>query len=200
MKNIMKTYFNFKINILVSLTLVCFDDEKENKEFLTECLERLYRCYIKDIYYHEATSLDQLDVLDEETIKAELEGVTLELKQDLADKEIQMSNEEYAHKLELIDKCFEKALVICDFNDFYYDEDSKEKYNTMIKRVGINDVEAKINTRYSTRAKLHTYNDSPKSNNWDEVSAAAEEATYLEMKFLAGFFDILENLLKTIPS
>jgi hypothetical protein len=73
-----------------------------------------------------------------------------------------------------------------------------ETYNSLVPL--ITDAEAKINTRYSTRAKLHTYNDSPKSNNWDEVSAEAEKATYLEMKFLAGFFDILENLLKTIPS
>lgn len=73
-----------------------------------------------------------------------------------------------------------------------------ETYNSLVPLM--TDVEAKINTRYSTRAKLHTYNDSPKSNDWDEVSATAEQATYLEMKFLAGFFDILENLLKTIPS
>ena len=155
MKNIMKAYFDFKINILVSLTLVCFDNEKENKEFLTECLERLYTCYIKDIYYHESTTLDQLDVINDETIRAELDGVRLELKQDLLAKEIEMSNEEYTHKLHLIEECFEKSLVICDFNDFYYDEDSKDKYNTMIKRVGLNDVEAKIKfvniIRYSNR-------------------------------------------------
>ena len=155
MKNIMKTYFDFKINILVSLTLVCFDDEKENKEFITECLERLYRCYIKDIYYHESTTLEQLDVLDEETIRSELDGVRLELKQELLEKELMMSNEEYNHKLHLIEKCFEKALIICDFNDFYYDEDSKDRYNTMIKRVGLDDVEAKIKfvniIRYANR-------------------------------------------------
>lgn len=155
MKNIMKTYFDFKINILVSLTLVCFDDEKDNKEFITECLERFFTCYIKDIYYHESTTLEQLDVLDDETIRREFDGVRLELKQDLLEKEIEMTNEEFTHKLSLIEKCFEKALVICDFNDFYYDEDNKDKYNTMIKRAGIEDVESKIKfiniLRYSNR-------------------------------------------------
>lgn len=194
MKNIMKTYFDFKINILVSLTLVCFDDEKEYKEFITECLERLYTCYIKDIYYHESTTLEQLDVIDDETIRMELDGVRLELKQDLTEREIEMSNEEFTHKLHLIEQCFEKALIICDFNDFYYDEDSKDRYNTMIKRVGIDDVEAKIKfvniIRYANRREDKFFGG---ENEFFDLSFLRVDNELYEVKLMQNIKTLIAN-------
>lgn len=57
---------------------------------------------------------------------------------------------------------------------------------------------------YGVRAKLHTYNQSPlKGKNmkerWEKTSEAAIESTELELKFLAGFLDLLENLTNSLP-
>jgi hypothetical protein len=194
MKNIIQTYFDFKINILVSLTLICFDDEKDNKEFITECLERFYRCYINDIYYHESTTIDHIDFVNEEILKQEFEGVKLELIQELTEKEITIENEEFTHKKELIEKCFEKALVICDFNDFYYEDESKEKYNLMLRRAGIDYVEGKIKfaniIRYSNRREDKFFGG---ENEFFDLSFLRIDNNFYEVRLLQRIKTLITN-------
>ena len=44
------------------------------------------------------------------------------------------------------------------------------------------------------KAKLTTYNGGPVDHNWEKTSATATEKTKLEIRFLAGFLDILDSL------
>lgn len=58
-------------------------------------------------------------------------------------------------------------------------------------------------TNQGTRAILHTYDKGPiKGNfpeNWEQTSTLAQENTKLEMKFLAGFFDLLDQISQKLP-
>lgn len=56
------------------------------------------------------------------------------------------------------------------------------------------DINAQVQSGQSTRAILHTYNGGPIGNDWAATTAAAEAATKLEMKFLAGFLDLLQSI------
>lgn len=61
------------------------------------------------------------------------------------------------------------------------------------------DVNGLNNDSQRTKAILHTYDSGPKTNNkgienWEATADAAEEVTKLEMKFLGGFFDLLDKI------
>lgn len=58
----------------------------------------------------------------------------------------------------------------------------------------VNDINTKLDTSKGTRAILHTYNGGPISNDWAATTQAAETGTKLEMKFLAGFLDLLKSI------
>lgn len=68
----------------------------------------------------------------------------------------------------------------------------QQTYNSLLPLT--TNIEAELNTSQSTRAILHTYNGGPVSRDWKATSQAAENATYLEMKFLSGFLDLLKNI------
>ena len=63
-----------------------------------------------------------------------------------------------------------------------------------------NDINANLNTTQSTRAILHTYNGGPVGNDWEATTDAAVAATKLEMKFLAGFLDLLQSISDKISN
>lgn len=50
-----------------------------------------------------------------------------------------------------------------------------------------------------TKAILKTYNKGPITNNWDETLKVANKNTKLEMHFLAGFLDILNQINDAMP-
>ena len=62
----------------------------------------------------------------------------------------------------------------------------------------VNGVETKMESGQGVRAILHTYDNGPKrgykGNNWEVTEIAAEAATKLELKFLGGFLDLLEQI------
>lgn len=66
--------------------------------------------------------------------------------------------------------------------------------------VGISqDIDGLDTNSQRTRAILHTYDSGPITNksgkeNWDETANVANENTKLEMKFLSGFFDLLDHI------
>lgn len=52
-----------------------------------------------------------------------------------------------------------------------------------------------------TRAILHTYNEGyQKGKSWTETYEEAEKKTKLEMRFLGGFFDLLDNMSKAMKN
>lgn len=63
-----------------------------------------------------------------------------------------------------------------------------------------NDINANLNTTQSTRAILHTYNGGPVGNDWEATTNTAVTATKLEMKFLAGFLDLLQSISDKISN
>lgn len=72
----------------------------------------------------------------------------------------------------------------------------QQTYNSLLPLA--TNISAQLNTSQSTRAILHTYNGGPVSRDWASTTKAAEKATYLEMKFLAGFMDLLNNISNKI--
>jgi hypothetical protein len=50
-----------------------------------------------------------------------------------------------------------------------------------------------------TKAILNTYNSGPIQGNWEETLAVANQKTKLEMHFLAGFLDILNQINDAMP-
>lgn len=62
----------------------------------------------------------------------------------------------------------------------------------------LDNVENKAESGQGVQAILHTYNGGPLKGyygqNWAATEAAAEAATYLEMKFLSGFLDLLNSI------
>ena len=55
------------------------------------------------------------------------------------------------------------------------------------------DINGLSNDSQRTKAILHTYDSGP-LNDWNKTAEAAKEQTKLEMKFLSGFFDLLEKI------
>ena len=52
-----------------------------------------------------------------------------------------------------------------------------------------------------TRAILHTYNEGyQKGKSWTETYEEAKKKTKLEMRFLGGFFDLLDNMSKAMKN
>lgn len=51
---------------------------------------------------------------------------------------------------------------------------------------------------YSIRAKLNTYDKGPIKGDWKLTSETAADNTKLEIKFLAGFLDLLDNISKSL--
>lgn len=58
----------------------------------------------------------------------------------------------------------------------------------------LNDIQSAAARKQGTRAVLHTYDGKPQRGNWDQTANVATEQTKLEMKFLAGFLDLLNAL------
>ena len=50
------------------------------------------------------------------------------------------------------------------------------------------------------KAKLYTYNKGPVNHDWEETSKIATSQTKLEIRFLAGFLDILDQISQAMPN
>lgn len=54
--------------------------------------------------------------------------------------------------------------------------------------------------KQGVKAKLTTYNGGPINHNWEETSKVATAKTKLEIRFLAGFLDILDQISQAMPN
>ena len=71
-------------------------------------------------------------------------------------------------------------------------------YQSLIK-IG-NDINSKVKTNTTgVKAALSTYNKGPINNDWETTATTAYNQTHLEIHFLAGFLDILNQISAAMP-
>lgn len=122
-------YVNYKIShLLKCASIVTFENE-----FLTDCFRAYFNLYANNYYYHKFETVDG-DFCDINIIKEEFDGKEVELLEDLANYEFELSNDDYLFKKNYIMGCKNIGLFLVqlDLKNFFVGADFKNKINEYI--------------------------------------------------------------------
>lgn len=129
MSELVYKYVSYKIDhLLRCASIITFENE-----FLTDCFRAYFNLYTNNYYYHKFETVDG-NICDINTIKEEFDGKEVELLEDLANYEFELSNDDYLFKKSYIMGCKNIGLFLVqlDLKKFFVGTNFKTQINEYI--------------------------------------------------------------------
>ncbi len=114
--NVIDEYMNFLITRYVRYALTFFSDDNDLL-FIKEQLTYFFKIYTNYKYYNLLATLDNVDKYEYNNLIKEFDGLKIELEYELANHELEMSNETFSIRKKLIDKVHKVALFVVKIAD-----------------------------------------------------------------------------------
>ena len=114
--SVIDEFMNFLITRYVKYALVFFSDDTDLL-FIKDQLTRLFTIYINYKYYGLVATIDDTDIYEYDNLVKEFSGMKVELLYELSDHELELSNETYNTRKQLIEKVYQVALFVVKIID-----------------------------------------------------------------------------------